>query len=850
LIVTTPNLVAEIAFAANPLDTVDAYVTLNGTATSYLATPDAAALDITGDIDIAVRCSLNDWTPATAQSLVSKNLIGAVSYYLLVNTSGQLELRTSADGSTTLVGTSTALGLTDTVSYWVRATLDVNNGAGGRVYSFYTAPDSRDEPAEWTLVSTQTTAGTTSIFVSTMEVEVGAQGFGNSVASGRFRRAIIRNGIDGTVVADFDAYDMHNTTATTFGSSRIAGQTWTRLANATPTITPTWTDVTAYVRNQSVQIQRGKQNELQTFGTSSCSFTLMNRDRRFDPDYSSSPYAPNVLPGKRVRIRAEWLGTRYDLWSGFIDDWPQQFASGNVDASVPIMAYDIMAMAGEVELRDAALAYLDTVSDVKLAMRQMADGEWWDRITTGYYRRRAGLTDEDTTYPVTGQTTGVLFNGSTFYTAGSVDTNFGLPVSYGTSSTDALYISCWFKTTASGPSATNWMLLMGSGYTSAGISVVLNRIGIDSSGLLRVVLADFNPGSFPSVQSQRPVNDGAWHHMVVTNNASACKLYIDGADVTANEAPNYGGAIRVQVIGGKISTNPSDTNFTGSLGDIIIGCGTTILSPEQVRTWYDLARGYEYETSNTRATRVISQLTSNVSQYTLTPRPKAAVAAIDTEGQSLLAHLQVVADSEQGRLFADRYGRIRLDDRYWWQSTVNGRVSQATLSDDGSDVPYSDVMTYRAKREVQNDITVTGSTAVKYRSVDTASVTAYGRRTASITTLLAANTDVQSMADGLVTLRKTPLARTGAITVRPMTSTSQWPTVLELEIADRVTFELMPARNVTATSQYTRTLIIERIDWRINVGDWSCIITGSPVPTQTLFRWGTSLLGGADVLGY
>lgn len=847
---TVPALVVEVAFAADPLATVDAYIDCSGASGSYIYTPDATALDIVGDIDVCARVALDDWTPAADSAIAGKwvTLGNQRSWRLYVTTAGLLVLQTTADGSTLLTHTSTvAPSFTNGTSYWVRATIDVNNGAGGRTVTFYTAADSRDEPTSWsTLGSAVTVAATTSIFSGNANLEAGAVNNGTlQMMAGLVRRVILRNGIEGTVVADLDAYDMHTTSATTFGSSRVPAQIWTRTASTTATITPTWSDITSRVRNQQVTISRGKQNELQTFGTSSMSMVLDNRDRAFDPDYSSSPYFPNVKPARRVRVRAEYASTRYDLWNGYIEEWPQQYAAGNVDATVPVQAFDIMALAGETELRDAALAYVQSSTTLLAgAFRAMVDGDWYDEIGQNYVRKRAGLTQTDTQMPAVGTGTPVLLNGSTFYSTGTIDERYSLPVFSGLT-TNQGYWSCWFKTTGTGPSATNWSLIMGSGpATSSSL-----RIGIDNTGRLAYRGADWNPTFYPTAKSTLPVNDGAWHHLVVVQDVATEYIYIDGADVTdpATRGLNTGQENGIQVVGRATAAVPADTAFTGSILDIFVGRGAPTAA--QVRTWYQLAKGYLPETSAERATRLLA-LSGFSDHATITPRPKAQVAAINTAGSTLLAELQRVADSEQGRLFADRYGRVRLDDRYWWQSTTNGRVSQATISDDGSDVPYAMVTSTLSRREVQNDVTVTGSNQTRARITDTSSISTYGRRTGSVSTILASQTAVEAMAEGLVALRKTPVARTGAITVRPQTSPAQWPTVLELDLADRVTFELMPARWVASTSQYTRTLIIERIDWQITATDWSMMVTGSPVPTYTLFRWGISLLGGTDVLGY
>lgn len=86
---------------------------------------------------------------------------------------------------------------------------------------------------------------------------------------------------------------------------------------------PNWVDVTAYVRGDApLTIRRGRNHELGRTEAGTATLTLDNKDRRFDPANTASPYAPNVLPMRRIRIRATWQGTWYPLFSGFIEGWP------------------------------------------------------------------------------------------------------------------------------------------------------------------------------------------------------------------------------------------------------------------------------------------------------------------------------------------------------------------------------------------------------------------------------------------------------------------------------------------------------------------------------------------------
>lgn len=65
-----------------------------------------------------------------------------------------------------------------------------------------------------------------------------------------------------------------------------------------------WTDITPYV--QTIDTFTGRQHELNRVEAGTCIVLADNRDGRFDPDNSSSPYAPNVLVARRLRVQASW----------------------------------------------------------------------------------------------------------------------------------------------------------------------------------------------------------------------------------------------------------------------------------------------------------------------------------------------------------------------------------------------------------------------------------------------------------------------------------------------------------------------------------------------------------------
>src|SRR6266704_3128203 len=191
---------------AHPPLTVKRTVALVTSGTGTLATtPDNAALDIVGDIDIRAEFMLR--TMSGTQAILSKGFIVGTqqSYELLVGfTSGvpHLTLRWSTTGTDLLFVNHDMTEIMANKSIAVRVTMDVNDGAGNRVISFYTAPYIG---GTWTLHGTATTTvGTTSIFSGTSLLTLARDVSNNARLAGEIYAIEIRNGIAGTVVANPD----------------------------------------------------------------------------------------------------------------------------------------------------------------------------------------------------------------------------------------------------------------------------------------------------------------------------------------------------------------------------------------------------------------------------------------------------------------------------------------------------------------------------------------------------------------------------------------------------------------------------------------------------------------------
>lgn len=228
------------------------YAYITGADDNFLSVPDAANLDITGDIDLRAEVSLADWTPGSSQALIAKwTASGAQrSYYLLVASNATISIGWSDDGAGfDSAGSDVAISAEAGARLWVRATLDVDNGSSGNDAKFYTSTDG----TTWTqLGSTITGGSTTSIFAGTGEVQIGARNDSVNM-TGKVHRAQIYDGIDGTKVLD-----VNPSTDIDASSSVEAGQTsFTATTGQTVTVNRSATGLATAIVTRSVLVLDG-----------------------------------------------------------------------------------------------------------------------------------------------------------------------------------------------------------------------------------------------------------------------------------------------------------------------------------------------------------------------------------------------------------------------------------------------------------------------------------------------------------------------------------------------------------------------------------------------------------------
>lgn len=682
------------------------YLAVTGASTSGAFTLDSAGFDITGDIDLRARVALDDWTPASAAVIVGKaNLPGQYSYALGVNTAGTLLLAWSTAGTlgTIVAASSTvAVGAANGEVVWVRATLDVNDGAGNRVVRFYTSADpTHDHTAvEWTqLGSTVTTVGTTSIHSGSAVPTIGILADGSNPLTGKIYATAVLNGIGGTVISSTDFTDGNRFVPGAGSGTGPNGNVWTISSPAT-----------------------------------------------LEP-------------------------VTYDLFSGFVDTWPQDF--GRFQATAQLTATDGFKILSRI---DIAGAYEEVV-------RADAPIGWWrlgdDTPTSDLCADASGngRDGEFRGFPVKVDS---VVDGTT---DGAVDfdgLNDRVILDPSSGPTSYVYSAeAWFSTTAVPGGAGSIIWVQGPSLTGGyGIDAFL---GVTPAGTLTA-----------GPTSVDVVNDGTTHHGVITSDGSTNRLYLDGVLVDTSISAAFSAPDYARIGSPPVILPGSRTRFEGVIDEVAIY--DYDLSADQVAAHY--AAGANVWAGDTTGERIDRALT--LAGWPTDDRDldtgKSTMGAYTGGDNNILAIAQEAETTEGGALWQAPDGRVTFRDRHAHIQDWNATVSQAAFTDDGTatdpqhyttlDLSYDDAL-------IVNEVEVAWSDGTE-TSRDQASIDDYTRQATRIDTALRTAPEARDRGDWLLARYAQPSVRPERVVLRPAADDRLWRHCLARRIGDRVTVRRLP----------------------------------------------------------
>lgn len=810
---TVPTPIVEWASAKGPYELVDTYANFTGASGAYVSTPDSAAVSVTGDIEIVVRVMLTDWTPSAPNAMVGKFAAGSRDYWFEVRTDGKVKFGWSSDGATLLEAVSTvATGFSDGLTYWLKVTR--NSSTGTVTFSY--ASDFPNEPTSWTGLGASVATAPSAMNNGTSPLWLGGLSGGTSWLSGRVYQATIRNGINGTTVAEFHA-DRDSIPGSSTFVSLTTGQTWT--FNGAASRVSDWVDLSADI--QSGTVRMGRQYELDRFNAGSATITWNTDSRLFDFDNSASAYSGQLQPMRQFRIRMRRNDQVWPIFRGYVIDWDQITDDADKRLFTTVRLGDAFALLDATQApspyatavlakNPVFYARLDDANQVFDSSTYANHGTWGSLATIV-----SGLLVNDA-------------NDATSFTA----TSYGQGALQPPTSWTDFTLEFWIQTTTSDCSLLSWF--PSSTNTPSVFALAGGKLRVTWNGMLF------------TEQFETLLNDGVRHHVVYRSNGISGSVSVD--DVAASKtSPAFTTIGRGLTVNDtyRIGYNPATglAGFVGTLDELALysSTGTASTYTTGITPWAN-------QTTGARVTAILDAIGWPAALRDIDTGDSTMQLADITTGTALAA-VQQAADTEIGQTYADEYGNVhhRSRSNLWLQA--RSKSSQVTFQDrwSGTTKIYSNqgFSMVRDALLLRNPVTAARANGTTITRRDSSLIQTYGLRDyAAPMSYDSSDLVVADRAQFLLARYKDLRTRIQSMTVHVHRDPADLaPTVGTTIIGTRITVVRKPLNIGTATSVEQ---IVEGITHQFAPRIWSTTYQASPLESTVYFILDDATYGQLD----
>ena len=623
---------------------------------------------------------------------------------------------------------------------------------------------------------------------------------------------------------------------------------------------PTWTDIsTSVLVSSGIVAERGRLTLADKIGVGTLKLTLNNQSDNFNPENTSGAYYPHVLDGVPIRLRLTKGATTETVWRGYVDAWPQ--VDRLKEKTVEIECFDMFGLIAQgIAPETAWEVEVESLATQPDRWFQVGPSGWLERKTGKQWKHTGGLKKLDAV--IDGKDGAWGPDDPDGW--GQVDEILLAPYS------GRVVVSMWCEFTFDGTTAFSLFSQGGSYFGLSG-----------GAGIFQAVSGQKIQGDFVTAAAQMtflagPIDgflklDGTHHLMFAFDPPTTSTewwtpslnsfygtvvdpqfmgLWVDGVQADLH-SQSYGFTPTPTTVLSpmKIGSYPSSAPYKGVIDEVLVWQD----HPDSFDTLGTLA-GQLHSAgsspwSNQRLDERLTNLTSALDVVN-------AVGTFDVSGivtqQSYTAEaplelLQKVEDTEQGRVWIDRLGKIRFSKRTWaWDDTVSNTV-QYTFSDDPAQIAAGNFQILaegfilgRNSREVTNVAKVNSTYGRQQIVQDDASITARGIRNPYTLTGLLHPSDRQSLsiAEWIVFSRSEPQTKLTELTV----SISRNST-LYASFAQTVEEGYLVKVNRKGVQYLCH---VTGIKHRVTEAGW--LVTLSLDSTRTgysFFKWGTSNWGGS-----
>ncbi len=547
--------------------------------------------------------------------------------------------------------------------------------------------------------------------------------------------------------------------------------------------TPSWTTVAA-ADIRSVDVSRGREDELGRVEAGTAQLVLNNRTRSFDPQVVTG-----LRPMNRWRIRAVHNAVTYDVFLGYAESYEQSWPGTGRDAITVVRLVD--------EFKVLALAKLpatdpprDTYQDV--VMYDNPAGYWPMDADSQTLKQDAvvgqallstsgGMATTTATGAIVGQATAPSGWSHTILFTGISLTAEVLPGDSGdVGGLTEFSIEGSYRLTTAAPTA-EWNLARGP-YSGTNDTW---RLAMKTDRKIQLQARNSGGTTYTVTSTTAIPTTGVFYHIIGTITGGFLRLYINGVEEASTA---FTGSFGTTDAGGTLAVGTASATGGGLIGVDEMSFYRAGLPAARVTAHYNAAqlRGFPRgDLPGARVTAVLAASTSIAASSVRTGSREMDGSYMT--GQSPLEELRKAetADNVDAILFVAKDGTVTfLDDGHRSASPWN--TVQCTFDDDGTDLPYRDLTVDYSETFLHNTVRGTRSGGAVSTSTDATSVSRYRERLLDLSDLpLRDDADVSAITAALLAKFKDPMQRITAVSMY-LTSTAMVSAVLDLELADRV----------------------------------------------------------------
>lgn len=581
-------------------------------------------------------------------------------------------------------------------------------------------------------------------------------------------------------------------------------------------VSPTWTDVTSYVRG--MDISRGIPDDWTLQADGSATVTLSNRDRRFDPFNTTGPYYGNLLPRRQIRIRATFSGTTYDVFRGFIAGWPPEWTDAGTDSTVTLQCFDALQLLGSSSLpADWSRDYILSLSP----RHYYPCDEPLTSFTANQTIKDYGSFPLNITVTGNASTAPELAPGLPSHSVQAVGTGgLGTTVLTSGASPNELTMSLWG-------------IFDGANSVSCAFNNCAMGIGYDqNTGKYVIEVSDVGAGNIRIITTTNTYDNSTPRLIASTfnNTTKVHELYIDGVSVA-------------------FTTTTSGSILFGA-ESVILGNGqfqqvavfTSRLTATQIQTIYNYSIANFPETTSARFNRIIAETPFSASLTSVPASPASSVLDITNDAPTAVSELGKVAVSEFAPLFVTKAGTVTMYSQSQIRTQTKSIVSQQTYGSGGLSIGTEVQLQYDGD-SMRNVSNVQMSGGGVYIQTNSSSVTTYGEAEQYVETQVATLADAVDIANIVNGWGGTVYAKASPVSV-VLSPSASWASTLALELFERFTLVVAPPSGNTITTP----MLASRISHSVTPERWVTTLEGS-ARWAAVFILNQSRLGGTDLLG-